>query len=549
MEEVFNALSSNRNGLEDPMALLRAGDRIVQCGVLIRMFESQGAQAYPNIENGLKLARYSQKLKHTLSEFLYEIGDFNSLENLALAQGHQEIDDGYLAKHYATYRYRGDSAGTVKVCNRLFLLSGNSNHLTKAHSLAKFHSEDRLLITDTLSRLLLIYPENTETYLSTHLHYLYRAGCIERFKDFASLCLRHFHTPWLEFFCDILQASLNEDPALVVRIYRQSGYRKLYRASAVEHIVATAYKKLGQHKRSAISTRRQHRINGRTAPDRNAFLLLMETVASFDMPRLTEAGGRSSTIFLGFPRTGTTLLETMLSTHPDVYSWEEPGYFAKALNLNFFRGSNEPVETDVNEIDLENFRNDYNKLVFHRRDAARSKVVIDKSPIESAAAKLLWHAFPEKNFLFSIRHPYDVILSNFQQNYSMNIAMASFQSIVSAVDLYDFAMGQWFYWFGFANKQVHYVRYDNLVENSAAETQKIWSFLGLKKHDAALFPEKVAEQRYPHTPSYANVRKGLNLGVQSYYQNYLFLFDDYCRSKLDPWVEFFGYTVEEPRHD
>jgi hypothetical protein len=170
-----------------------------------------------------------------------------------------------------------------------------------------------------------------------------------------------------------------------------------------------------------------------------------------------------------------------------------------------------------------------------------AQVVIDKTPIISANIKYMQKIFPNKKYIFSIRHPYDVVLSNYKQDYQPNIAMAAFTDIYEACQLYDYVMRNWFEVFPGETEQVHYVKYDDLVNNFEVVIRGTLQFLGVPWTDEVTKFAEHSAKRAVRTPSYANVRKGLTIGVQSSWQNFEFLFDDQCKKLLDPWVKKFGY--------
>ncbi|AGY92610.1 hypothetical protein SPICUR_08410 [Spiribacter curvatus] len=163
-----------------------------------------------------------------------------------------------------------------------------------------------------------------------------------------------------------------------------------------------------------------------------------------------------------------------------------------------------------------------------QRRQKSSTILIDKTPILSADIHYMEKLFPAKRYIFSVRHPYDVVLSNFKQRYHQNAAMAAFNEFWSSCDFYDYVMKNWFEVFPGETDRVCYVYYDELVTNFEPTIRRVIDFLGVEWDDAVLDFAEHSKKRAVRTPSYANVRKGLSLGVQSSYQNYLFLFDDYA---------------------
>lgn len=241
---------------------------------------------------------------------------------------------------------------------------------------------------------------------------------------------------------------------------------------------------------------------------------------------------------LGFPRSGTTLLENMLNSHPEIETFEEiTSLQAVRAVIDRRLNSSGVITHDV----IEEARHVYQEEVI-RRKKSDAKVLIDKMPIASAQARMLKAIFPGKKYIFSIRHPRDVVLSCFKQAFSPNLAMDSFTSFNDACRTYDFVMSQWFEAFTMDDPNVCYVRYDDLVMNMKPTMQTVFDFLNVDWDDRVNSFAKNAEDRANKTPSYAKVRQGLGIGVQSSWKNYKFLFDAPEARPLDKWVEFFGYA-------
>jgi len=104
----------------------------------------------------------------------------------------------------------------------------------------------------------------------------------------------------------------------------------------------------------------------------------------------------------------------------------------------------------------------FEEIAFYRRKPG-ADVLVDKMPIRTADTAFVSRLFPEWRYIFSIRHPFDVVLSCFKQRFVPNPAMENFRSIAQGVRLYDVAMSEWFKVHTMDDPAVHYVRYEELV--------------------------------------------------------------------------------------
>jgi hypothetical protein len=250
--------------------------------------------------------------------------------------------------------------------------------------------------------------------------------------------------------------------------------------------------------------------------------------------------GRTAVQMLGFPRSGTTLLENVLATHPDVETFEETPALMIAIDrierVLMGKSSPEPIETT-----FVSARDRYYAEIDLLRKKPTARVLIDKMPIRTADAAFIGKLFPEWRYIFSIRHPYDVVLSCFKQRFLPNPAMENFRTIEDSIRLYDFTMTEWFKVHTLDDANVHYVRYDELVTDFENVTRGLLEFLDVPWDDSVRDFSKTAESRAARTPSYHKVRQGLSIGVQTQWENYRFAFQSEAARPLRKWAEFFGY--------
>ncbi len=256
---------------------------------------------------------------------------------------------------------------------------------------------------------------------------------------------------------------------------------------------------------------------------------------------LPDDPNRTYFAMVGFPRSGTTLLENALATHPDIETLEEVPSSLTALS-HLEASGQRPVSQAAGLA----ARDDYYKSIEAHRTKRQATIVVDKMPLESAEAPHLVKFFPGKRYIFSIRDPRDVVFSCFRTSFLPNDAMEHFRTFASACRLYDFTMSRWFAHFALEDERVCYVRYENLVTQFAPEVRRVLAFVGAQWHPAVLAFAEAAQKRGSATPSYEKVRRGLKLGVQSHWQNYPRLFEGEEARPLARWIELFGYDVGEP---
>jgi hypothetical protein len=274
----------------------------------------------------------------------------------------------------------------------------------------------------------------------------------------------------------------------------------------------------------------------------DAFESAMLAAAALEVPPLPPDTRTDHFVMTGFPRSGTTLLENVLDAHPDIETFEElPSRAAMQVHLD---RTVPLIEDPADSVGVYlRARKKYYAETDRRRHDSTARVLIDKLPMRSAEAGFLRKLFPDKRYIFSIRHPFDVVLSCFKQNFGRNVATEHFRRFDTAVRLYDFTMNQWFGAYAMDDPHVHYVRYDTLVTEFDRSVAGVLEFLGLDWDEHVRDFAARAEGRSGRTPSYQKVRKGLTLGVQTSWRNYGFLFQSPEARPLYRWAEFFGYPT------
>lgn len=247
-------------------------------------------------------------------------------------------------------------------------------------------------------------------------------------------------------------------------------------------------------------------------------------------------------IMLGFPRSGTTLLENILDSHPSIRTVEELGTFAEHDKLLHKYLKEHPDTKVIPQSLMKRMKDAYYSALNVGEIKTTAKYAIDKMPIMSSRAPYLKNIFSDKRYIFSIRHPYDVVLSCFKQTLGTNLAMDCFTSFEETCETYDFIMSLWFSNFDLASPDVCYVKYDDLCTNFDKEVTRVLKFIGVD-WDAAVrnFAEN-AKMRSQKTPSYNKVKLGNTIGVQTSWNKYQFLFQKPEARVLDKWVTFFGYN-------
>jgi tetratricopeptide (TPR) repeat protein len=250
-------------------------------------------------------------------------------------------------------------------------------------------------------------------------------------------------------------------------------------------------------------------------------------------------------IFLiGFPRSGTTLLDSIFRTNENVEVIEE-----KPIVKNFLIQLEKKTKNKLNNI--KNLSNDEIKemrnFYFNERDQyiknKNAKIIIDKLPLNVVHVGEILRFFPNSKFVFALRHPYDSVLSCFMQQFELNPAMKNFLSIKRSAYLYDLVMKLWKTYLKIFPINFHYIKYEDVVTDFEKTTKKIFKFLNLDWSNKAKDFYKTAKDRIDiSTPSYNQVTSPLYLKSMNRWKNYEENFND-VKNNLQKWIHEFEYKI------
>ena len=516
--------------------LLNSGDEILEAGGMYNLLDVHAVTKahWPRL---LDLSRHraihAKAFDHFLQRFQYDLAE----KILAAAETSRAPDPA--EKFRALLANDNEAAADYE--GRAFLADGSIDHLVAAamHSEAAGGWKESLLWATRAFLLNPMAPQTAGRLLNT-LDEANRPDELAQVLD--ALAAANLHPAYRWIFGMVL-ALHQKDHARLKTLMTSADVDKLddRLKSKAHHTLALAAEALGSHREAYDHYVKQNAPRKDRPPQPNAFFERVQRLDAIDVGPLPADRRSRHVMMVGFPRSGTTLLENALAAHPEIETFEE---IPSCESL--FRHVEETAKTAANDagtrtLGFERAREAYYREIERRARKAEAQAYVDKLPIRSANIRLLEKLMPEKKYIFSLRHPHDVVLSCFKQSFKANTAMDNFLRFDSACQAYDRVMTGWFEVFPGDSPRVHYVRYETLVTNFDDELRKVLAFLGVAWDDAVRDFAELADKRRVKTPSYAKVRQGLALGVQSSWRNFDFLFKSREAEPLRKWVKRFGY--------
>ncbi|MEQ8335030.1 sulfotransferase [Nisaea sp.] len=345
-----------------------------------------------------------------------------------------------------------------------------------------------------------------------------------------------------------LESALHRLQALPEEIDGEAG------RDAVEFELGTVLDRLGRYGEAWTRFERGNRVAVQRAPagaaDPRLFLNTLDAFAgavSDGWPArwapLSEAEP-PAVFMVGFPRSGTTLLDQILDAHPDAQVIEEQPVLSSVGAGFAARGEGTLAEriAALDEAEADRLRAEYRAKLARWAGEDRPRVVIDKLPLNIIYLPLALRLYPNAKVILSLRHPCDCCLSCFMQSIKLNSAMASFTSMAGAAGFYARVMALWQQIERVLSPAHIAVRYEDLVADTEGTARRVTDFLGLDWTDAVLDHTAHAKARgMIRTPSFRQVSEPIYTRAVGRWVRYRDQMAPYLDT-LAPYAEHFGYA-------
>jgi tetratricopeptide (TPR) repeat protein len=304
----------------------------------------------------------------------------------------------------------------------------------------------------------------------------------------------------------------------------EDGWRTLH----IGHALARTYEDLGDIPKSFewLARAKQHRrkLHPYSVDAEAAVARAAQAVKVAE----GEACEDNDPIFIvGLPRSGTTLLDRVLSSHPQVTSAGEIGNFLQLLKL--MSGSSAPGSLHpetfarAGQVDFARLGRAY--IDSTRPLTGAAPRFVDKAPSNYFVAPLILRALPNARIVCIRRHPLDSCLSNYKQIFPMDDRYFDYVYDLAWTAekfvLFDRMLAHWRE--VLPAQQFMVLQYEDLVANQEARTRELLAFCNLAWDERTLsFHENAAGVS---TPSARQVRQAMNAGAVGRWAKYGALLD------------------------
>lgn len=293
------------------------------------------------------------------------------------------------------------------------------------------------------------------------------------------------------------------------------------------HAIAKTLEDLDRHEESydwLVKAKQKKRAQLNYQPETD--LELFKAAASLAKNGASNSGknySNAAPIFIvGLPRTGTTLVDRILSSHPDVVSAGELNTFAGLIKKATATTSNKVLDAEtlakIEDIDMAEIGQDY--ISSTRRLARGANRFTDKMPLNFFYVAAICRALPQAKIVILRRDPIDSCLSNFRQLFSTGFSYYNYSLSIDDTAKYynafDELMAHWLT--TLPKKNLYAIRYEDIVNDQENQTQQLLSFCDLSWDDRCMrFHENLAPVS---TASSVQVRQPLYSGSIGRWKKY-----------------------------
>lgn len=432
-------------------------------------------------------------------------------------------DNSYLQAHFnlASY-YLNEKDGPKALSKAQEILNIDQKNILGIKFLANAHRLMNNMSDSIICRKKILDLEETkENFYELGMDYI-NAGKVNEALETLKKSLPYtysynaltLHTPY----------DFTEDDILLIKNYWDYGddmHQKIICGFSLSKI----YEKKGDFKQSYEFLESANDLKSQTNPfNSENFSSLINTIKSsyLDFKDLSCNTDKSDVIpifIVGLPRSGTSVVEQLISNHSNVYGGGEVDKLSRLFENILFK-NHKPNIKKISEV-----RNKYISIIKSLTD---KKYFVDKTPINGIYSGLIRLVFPESKIIYIIRDDFSTAFSVYQNNFLDHGLNYSYKQdyIVQFFKIFKEMMLHW--------KDMNFdsyeeIKYENLIDDYENQARKIFHFIGLDFNKNLL--DLTNNEKPVFTVSTSQVRNSINKEGIGKWRKYGSLIDNF-REKI-----------------
>ena len=245
---------------------------------------------------------------------------------------------------------------------------------------------------------------------------------------------------------------------------------------------------------------------------------------------------------MGYPRSGTTLVENILASLPGTTALEERPTLADSDRAFLIDPEGIARLAALEGDEATPYRDAYwAKVEASRAMPPTGGMFVDMDPLKATRLPVIARLFPKAHILIMRRDPRDVVWSCFHTNFALTNATYEYTDLERTARHYDAMMRLTELCLAKLPLNAHIVRYDRIVRDFEGETKRLCAFVSAPWSEDLRHFDRTALKRGVATASAAQVRKPLYDGTRQW-QRYA---DHLAKVMpiLRPWIDKFGFDA------
>ncbi len=249
-------------------------------------------------------------------------------------------------------------------------------------------------------------------------------------------------------------------------------------------------------------------------------------------PSIPSNKGSKCIFIVGMPRSGTSLLENILTTN-NVFPGDERVFFNTKLSPIITKSEYEKIDENF----MLKLGDEY--LSHTRESTVESNFFIDKMPGNYQVVGFIKRALPAAKVIYIHRNPWDNATSLFKESYVTRQAFSSkFFSIAMEYAGHEALMSFWKEFFQKDKNSIFDIRYENLVQETNSIAKQLWKFIGLEgeynenKKDNYYMSFTASKFQVRQSVHQSSIKKSIFIDEKARFEADLEQQRDYWRKKL-----------------
>ncbi len=304
---------------------------------------------------------------------------------------------------------------------------------------------------------------------------------------------------------------------------------------AIKYALASLYDKKGLYDK-AFNLYSDANTATNCSSDIEYYLSLFKKINKTFPVDTTQLGTTNNTtapspvFIVGMPRSGTSLIERIIASHPQVHGageinnlWSIANKISNDTNLTNFCSNVRKLNNSNIDLFAREYRN-HTKMLCSKNE----RRCTDKLPHNFFLIGLIDKLFPDAHIIHCSRHPFDVCLSIYFNNFNTNHCYArNLNDLALFYQQYEKLMS---HWENFSSSKILNIKYENLINEPEKHTRELIQFIELDWDETCL---KYHESNQPiMTPSFDQANQPIYKGSINRWENY--------KNHIKPLEKIFG---------